>query len=123
MSIAVPTDAADRGFSLAGGPLLPDSYTLTLRSADESFKDLQGDLLDGDDNGTPGRDYTTTFDVLPFARPVAVAECREGPDGVEGAGEEVATQTRIEASENSDISDSAMPKRRGLNLGLLLFRR
>ena len=38
-------------------------------------------------------------------------------------GEEVASQTRIEASENNDVSDSAVPKRRGLNLGLLLFRR
>ena len=39
------------------------------------------------------------------------------------AGDGVAAQTRVEASENSDIADTAMPKRRGLNLGLLLFRR
>ncbi|EMI56388.1 cadherin domain-containing protein [Rhodopirellula sallentina] len=51
-------------FVATGGPLAADTYTVTLRSADDAFKDLDdGELLDGDDDGTAGGNYVTTFVV------------------------------------------------------------
>ncbi len=58
-------------FVATGGPLVADTYTVTLRSAANAFTDLaDGDLLDGENNGalpsgngTPGGDFVTTFTV------------------------------------------------------------
>src|SRR5262249_38280028 len=45
------------------GVLPNDTYTVTLRSASNGFKDASGGLLDGNANGTPGDDFVTTFVV------------------------------------------------------------
>ncbi|MFG0286556.1 MAG: cadherin domain-containing protein [Rhodopirellula sp. JB044] len=51
-------------FVASGGPLAADTYTVTLRSADDAFTDLDdGELLDGDNDGTAGGDFVTTFVV------------------------------------------------------------
>ncbi|EMI18404.1 outer membrane adhesin like protein, partial [Rhodopirellula maiorica SM1] len=51
-------------FIASGGALAPDTYSVTLRSAADAFTDLaDGELLDGDDDGTAGGDYTNTFTV------------------------------------------------------------
>ncbi|WP_442507382.1 beta strand repeat-containing protein [Novipirellula sp. SH528] len=51
-------------FIASGGALAPDTYSVTLRSAADAFTDLaDGELLDGDNNGTAGGDYTNTFTV------------------------------------------------------------
>jgi hypothetical protein len=56
--------AAGTGLTAAAAGLLPaDTYTVTLRSAANGFKDPAGNLLDGNADGTPGDDYTTTFTV------------------------------------------------------------
>lgn len=39
------------------------SYTLTLRSADDTFVDHRGHALDGDADGTPGGDFSFSFAV------------------------------------------------------------
>ena len=39
------------------------------------------------------------------------------------SGQEAPTSVKVEASSNDTMNDSAIPKRSGLNLGLLLFRR
>lgn len=45
------------------GTLAQDTYTLTLRSAADGFRDSTSALLDGDANGTAGGNYTQTFVV------------------------------------------------------------
>jgi hypothetical protein len=50
-------------FIKTGGLLEADNYTLTLASRSDGFVKLNGDLLDGDSNGTKGGDYSKTFTV------------------------------------------------------------
>jgi len=42
---------------------------------------------------------------------------------IHSSGQETATSIKVNTDTNDSISDSAEHKRRGLNLGLLLFRR
>ncbi len=62
-SLILSADQRQATFIATGGPLAPDTYTLTLRSGDNGFRDTAGNLLDGNSDGTPGDDYTTTFVV------------------------------------------------------------
>jgi hypothetical protein len=73
-------------FVKTGGPLLPDTYTVTLRSADNAFKSLDGTLLDGNGDGTGGDDFVTTFTV---GDPVAGSVTISIPDFVRGPGQEI----------------------------------
>jgi hypothetical protein len=60
-------------FIATGGPLPPDTYTVTLRSAANGFTDLaSGELLDGDGDGTPGGDFVDTF-IVDALQPVVVS--------------------------------------------------
>ncbi|MCY2987400.1 MAG: PKD domain-containing protein [Planctomycetota bacterium] len=52
-------------FVRTGGPLAPDTYTLTIRSATNGFHDQAGQLLDGNGDGIPGDNSTTTWTVAP----------------------------------------------------------
>ena len=45
------------------GVLPSDTYTVTLRSATNGFQDTNGNLLDGNGDGTAGGDFVTTFVV------------------------------------------------------------
>ena len=54
------------------GVLPNDTYTVTLRSASNGFQDTNGNLLDGNGDGTPGDDYVTTFVVNNPANAVTV---------------------------------------------------
>jgi hypothetical protein len=71
-------------FVKTGGPLGPDTYTITLRSSADAFKDTEGHLLDGDDDGVEGGDYVTTFAVEPTA-----ARLLSMPDFARGPGQDV----------------------------------
>ncbi|MCA9246607.1 MAG: tandem-95 repeat protein [Planctomycetales bacterium] len=51
------------------GMLPPDNYTLRLRSASDGFAAPDGELLDGDANGTPGGDFVLPFQVGPSSEP------------------------------------------------------
>ncbi len=65
------------------GVLPNDTYTVTLRSATNGFKDTSNNLLDGNADGTPGDDYVTTFVVNNLSNSVTVTL----PDFSRGAGQ------------------------------------
>jgi surface-anchored protein len=67
-------------FLQTGGVLPPDTYTVTLRSAANGFKDQTGGLLDGNNDGTTGDNYVGTFTVSPSAAVVvSVPDFARGP--------------------------------------------
>ena len=73
-------------FIKSGDPFAADTYTVTLRSATDGFKDAGAMLLDGDGDGTGGDDYVTSFmidDAPAGARTINV------PDFVRGPGQDV----------------------------------
>jgi len=71
-------------FVRTGGVLVPDIYTVTLRSAANGFEDTDGNLLDGDADGTPGGDFVTSFSVAPSSAVIVSA-----PDFAVGPGQAV----------------------------------
>jgi hypothetical protein len=73
-------------FIKSGSALAPDTYTVTLRSAADGFVDASGQLLDGNDDGTQGDDYTSSFAV---SEPAANAVSIEIADIVRGPGQDV----------------------------------
>ena len=79
--------SAGDGFTFikTGGVLAPDTYTVTLRSAANGFKDTTGLLLDGSD-GIAGDNYTWTFAV---AAPPSNAVTVSLPDFARGYGQPV----------------------------------
>ena len=81
-SLVLDADLAGFSFVRTGGVLAPDTYTLTLRSATNGFVDSLGTLLDGDDDGTPGGDFSTGFTVTDPLSPVLSL-----PDIVRGPGQ------------------------------------
>ncbi len=95
-------------FVASDGALAPDTYTATLRSADDAFTDLDdGELLDGDNDGAAGGDYVTTFTV-DAAPPVSVAlpgivrgpgQDLQTPEGGSGAGLEDGLPIQLSQSE------------------------
>ncbi|WP_425614617.1 cohesin domain-containing protein [Anatilimnocola sp. NA78] len=50
-------------FVATNGRLPADTYTLTLRSANDGFRDAEGFLLDGDANGADGADFVRSFEI------------------------------------------------------------
>ncbi len=71
-------------FVRTGGPLPPDNYTVTLRSGENAFKSITGELLDGNGDGTAGDDYVGTFLI---GEPAAGAVTVSVPDFVRGPGQ------------------------------------
>jgi hypothetical protein len=67
-------------FAKTGGPFAPDTYTVTLRSAADGFKDRDGALLDGDGDGIPGGNWVMNFvsDPVP-AQVITLADFARGP--------------------------------------------
>jgi hypothetical protein len=85
-SVALRADNRQLTFIKTGGPLEPDSYTVTLRSAADGFIDSAGRLLDGDANGVAGDNFVSSFVVAPRpANEVTVSI----PDFVRGFGQAV----------------------------------
>ncbi|QDV45677.1 allantoinase [Stieleria neptunia] len=73
-------------FVRTGGPLEPDHYTVTLRSAADGFKDDQGELLDGNEDGTAGDQFSRGFVIAtPAADDVTIGI----PDFARGADQAV----------------------------------
>lgn len=50
-------------FIKSGTPLAAGSYTVTLRSGENSLKADTGELLDGDNDGVAGGDFVTTLEI------------------------------------------------------------
>ncbi|MCM8594071.1 cohesin domain-containing protein [Accumulibacter sp.] len=79
-SLVLDDDLQGFRFVRTGGPLAPDTYTLTLRSAANGVIDTLGRLLDGDDDGTPGGDSVTTLTVAgPLPRVLSLPDVVRGP--------------------------------------------
>jgi len=89
-------------FIRTGDPLAPDSYTVTLRSAANGFEDTGGLLLDGDGDGTPGDDYSSSFAVgEPAANQVTVGIS----DFVRGPGQDVNLPANVTTGIPLSLSD------------------
>jgi hypothetical protein len=71
-------------FIKTGGALIPDTYTVTLRSAANGLIDHNGLMLDGNLDGSAGGDFVQTFTIAPSAA-VTVSI----PDFARGAGQPV----------------------------------
>lgn len=71
-------------FIKTGGPFEPDTYTITLRSDEDAFKDTDGNLLDGDADGAAGGNYVTTINISP-----STAVLLSIPDFCRGPGQDV----------------------------------
>ncbi len=76
---SVVVDSSTMSFVATGGPLPADTYTLTLRSAANGFKDQAGGLLDGNGDDTPGGDYVRVFTAAPHAVTVGLPDFARGP--------------------------------------------
>jgi hypothetical protein len=83
-------------FIKSGDPLAPDTYTVTLRSAADGFVDAGDQLLDGNDDGNGGDNYSGNFEV---AAPAANSVTISIPDIVRGPGQDV----NIPADETNGI--------------------
>lgn len=78
-------DANNRGFTFVrtGGLLPADTYTVTLRSAANGFKEVSSGLLDGNGDRTTGDNFVTTFAMAASSiRSVSVADFSRGPNQV-----------------------------------------
>jgi hypothetical protein len=62
-SVVVRADKQQFTFIKTDGPLEPDAYTITLRSAADGFVDSDGNLLDGDGDGVAGGNFVSSFVV------------------------------------------------------------
>src|SRR5262249_1388462 len=82
-SLVLGPDGRSVTFLPTGGPLAPDTYTVTLRSAINGLKDQAGWMVDGNGNGIPGDDFGATFRVR---RSVGVLS---GPDFARGPGQAI----------------------------------
>ena len=85
-SLVVDSGLRTVTFIKTGDPLPADTYSVRLRSADDGFKDLAGNLLDGDGDGTGGDDFAESF-VVSAATPGTVTLSL--PDFVRGGGQDV----------------------------------
>ncbi len=67
-------------FVATGGPLVAGDYSLTLVSAENAFVGTDGELLDGDGDGTAGGDYVESFSVsAPTGVMVSLPDFARGP--------------------------------------------
>jgi hypothetical protein len=68
-------------FVRTGGPLQPDTYALTVRSAANAWKDTGGALLDGNADNTPGDNFVQNFNVGPVVqRTLSIPDFSRGPN-------------------------------------------
>ncbi len=85
-SLVVTDGGQSLEFVKTGGILPPDTYTVTLTSGPAAFRDLDGQPLDGNDDGVTGDDYRTAFAV---SEPPAGTVTIGLPDLARGAGQPV----------------------------------
>jgi len=85
-SLVVDPATREVAFIKTGGPLEPDTYTVTFKSGANGFQETNGDLLDGNSDGTPGDDFVTSFEIQP---PPANTVTVSIPDFTRGYGQPV----------------------------------
>ena len=77
-SLVIGADALS--FVATGDVLVPDTYTVELRSATDGFRDKFGEFLDGDMDSVEGGDYRASFSVGPLPSVViSVDDFMRGP--------------------------------------------
>ena len=77
-SLVIGADALS--FVATGDVLVPDTYTVELRSATDGFRDKFGEFLDGDMDSIEGGDYRASFSVGPLPSVViSVDDFMRGP--------------------------------------------
>lgn len=79
-SVALRPGGGGFTFLRTAGLLAPGTYTVTLRSATDGFRDTSEGLLDGNGDGTTGDDFTASFTIgssLPVT--VSVPNFARGP--------------------------------------------
>lgn len=69
-SIVIDKDIQGFRFIAAGSLLPPANYTVTLVSSNRGIMSLEGQILDGNDDGVPGGNYTKSFLVSAQTTPV-----------------------------------------------------
>ena len=77
----IKTDLAGGGGT--AGLLAPDSYVVTFLSGSLAFQDVNGNLLDGNNSGVGGTNYTNSFTVTALAAnavTVSIPDFARGPD-------------------------------------------
>jgi len=90
-------------FIKTGGLLGPDTYTVTLRSGENGFKDSEGHLLDGDEDDVEGGDFVTTIVVESgTARLLSLPDFTRGPGQVVNV-PAVGSGIPVTISDGSDI--------------------
>jgi len=80
-------DADNMGFVFVktGSALTDGNYTVTLKSGAAGFRTVNGDLLDGNADRTPGDDFSATFSVSASAlAQVSIADFARGPGQAAG---------------------------------------
>ncbi|NQV26965.1 MAG: VCBS repeat-containing protein, partial [Rhodopirellula sp.] len=85
-SLVIDAAAGTASFIKTGGLLAADTYTVTLRSGSDGFVTTDGDLLDGNRNGTGGDNFTTVFTVTPLSPETVTVSI---PDFTRGFGQAV----------------------------------
>ncbi len=85
-SLVVGASATQVTFIRTAEPLTADTYTVRLRSGADAFQSVDGFLLDGDDDGTAGDDFVTSFTVDPSPPNTITVDL---PDFVRGPGQDV----------------------------------
>lgn len=97
-SLVIGANLRRATFVATTGRLQPDSYTLTLRSAPNGFRDATTELLDGNADGTAGGDYSTTFSVTAPAAGAVTISLPNVPRGPQQAVNVPATTTGLPIS-------------------------
>jgi hypothetical protein len=78
-SLVLAPDNMAATFIATGGVLPAGSYAVRLRSGANGFVDTTGAQLDGNSDGTPGDDFTTSFTAAPPAVIVSIPDFMRGP--------------------------------------------
>ncbi len=105
-SLVVDPTHRQATFLQTSGPLVADTYTVTLRSAPDGFTDSAGDLLDGDGDGAPGGNFVDTFVVTApptNQRTVGIPHFVRGPGQDVNVPADVATGIPIVLSEGDGV--------------------
>jgi hypothetical protein len=86
-SMIVASDLKSLIFVKTGASFSPGAYSVKLRSGTTSFRGSDGKLLDGNGDGTPGGDYTSSFNAVATERTLSI------PDVVRGPGQDLRVNT------------------------------
>ena len=79
-SFVLDTDGMGFVFVKTGSALVDGTYAVTLKSSAAALRALNGDLLDGNADRTPGDDFSATFNVSGSAvAHVSIADFARGP--------------------------------------------